>query len=114
MTASTASKPPRNFSISTWTLGTFVAFGGLLYTQITNLVPWLRPFRSYWTVELLNSLFYYPAFITVYFLFFQLLRLKPINIIFSYTSASRFFGRYREPETTLGDLTRKNRGQPEF
>ncbi|MGD2245354.1 MAG: EFR1 family ferrodoxin [Candidatus Aminicenantes bacterium] len=88
-----------------WYIGVLVAYGGALYTWIGGHIPQLLSLRSWWTIELLNAIFYYPAFIAAYFLFFQLLRLKPINTFFTLTSLVRFFGQYREPDTTLNKMT---------
>ncbi len=95
-----------SWAVLLWMVGSSVAFGAFLYTQITRLVPQLESFRNYWTVELLDAIYYYPAFIIAYFFFYRLLRFKPINLLFSYTSLGRLFGQYREPSTTLGDLNK--------
>lgn len=90
-----------------WTLSISLAAGSALYTWLTHIIPQLQSIRSWWTVELLDALFYYPVIITAYFLFFQLIRFKIPNQIFTYSSFERFFGQYREPDTSLKDLTQK-------
>ena len=90
-----------------WYIGILVAFGGALFTWIAGVLPWLQTFRNWWTVELFNAIFYYPAFIVAYFLFFQLTRIKPFNSFFTFTSLVRFFGQYREPDTSLKNLTER-------
>jgi len=98
-----------------WYTGIMVAYGGGLFTLITGVLPWLHSFRNWWTVELLNAIFYYPAFIIAYFLFFQLTRIKLLNTLFTFTSLDRFFGQYREPNTSLKNLTdRASSGKEEF
>ena len=83
--------------------------------MITSVFPWLQSLRNWWTIELLNVIFYYPAFITAYFIFFQLTRIKPLNNFFTFTSLVRFFGQYREPDTYMKNLTdRKTPGGEEF
>lgn len=90
-----------------WYIAILVAYGGAVFTWVAGVLPWLESLRNWWTLELFNALFYYPAFIVAYFLFFQLLRLKPINKFFTFTSLVRFFGQYREPDTSLKNLTDK-------
>ncbi len=90
-----------------WTLGISLAAGSALYTWLTKFIPQLQSIRNWWTVELLDALFYYPVIITAYFLFFHLIRFKLPSQIFTYTSLERLFGQYREPDTSLQDLTRK-------
>ena len=88
-----------------WYIGILVAYGGGLFTLILSVLPWLQSFRNWWTEELLSAIFYYPAFIMAYFLFFQLTRIKPLNSFFTFVSLDRFFGQYREPTTSLKNLT---------
>jgi len=88
-------------------IGILVAYGGVLFTWIAGILPWLQSLRNWWTVELLNAVFYYPAFILAYFIFFQLIKLKPLNSFFTFMSLDRFFGQYREPDTSLKNLTNK-------
>ena len=90
-----------------WYIGILVAYGGGLFTLITSVLPLLQSFKNWWTVELLNAIFYYPAFITAYFLFFRLTRIKSLNNFFTFTSLDRFFGQYREPNTHLKNLTER-------
>ncbi len=98
-----------------WYIGILVAYGAGLFTLITSVFPWFQSLRNWWTIELLNAIFYYPAFITAYFLFFQLTRIKPLNNFFTFTSLDRFFGQYREPDTSLKNLTdRTTPGREEF
>jgi ferredoxin len=90
-----------------WYIGTLVAYGGAVFTWTAGVLPWIKSLRSWWVRELFNVPFYYPALIVAYFLFFQLVRLKPINSFFNLTSPVRFFGQYREPDTTLKNLTER-------
>ena len=98
-----------SWSVLLWYIGASVAAGAFLYTWLTGFIPQLRAFRNFWTVELLDALFYYPAFLAAYFLFFQLTRIKPLNQLFSYTGWARFLKQYREPSTKLKDLTQRKK-----
>lgn len=98
-----------------WYIGILVAYGGGLFTLITSVFPWFQSLRNWWTVELTNAIFYYPAFIMAYFMFFQLTRIKLLNTFFTFASLDRFFGQYREPDTSLKNLTdRTTPGGEEF
>lgn len=96
-----------SWGVLLWGLCAFVAAGSLLYARLAGIVPQLQPFRNYWTVELLDTIFYYPVIIVAYFLFFQLILIKPLNMFFTWTSISHHIGQYREPGTSLKDLTQK-------
>jgi ferredoxin len=87
-----------------WWLGAAAAAGGAVFARAAALVPGLESLRGYWTVELANSVVYYPVFITAYFLFYQLTRLRPVNAVLSRTCPSFFLKQYRAPEISLKDL----------
>lgn len=88
-----------------WWLGSAAALAAAVFTRLTAIVPGLESWRGYWTVELANSLVYYPVFIAAYALFHLLTRLKPLNAVLSRTSLSFFFKQYRAPGTSLALLT---------
>jgi hypothetical protein len=88
-----------------WYIGVSLAAGGLVFAWLAGFFPWLEPHHNFWTEELFDTLFYYPIFLIAYFLFYWLTRLKFVNSLFSYTSWSRFLKQYREPGTSLKDLT---------
>ncbi len=91
--------------------GSSLAVGSLLFDRIVRLAPTLRPFRGYWTIELLNAVSYYPVVIAAYALFFIVTRVRWVNRFFFFPSVARFFGPYREPGTTLSDLTAEGEAQ---
>jgi len=96
-----------SWALLLWYIAVVVGFGGALYTGIQNHIPQLESSRNWFTVELLNAVFYYPAFVIAYFLIYHLTRLRPINSFFSLLSFDRFFGQYREPETRLKDMMKR-------
>ena len=70
--------------------------------------PVVKNYYNYWTFEIVNCIYYYPVIIIAYYIFYQLIRVRFINSIFTYTTLTRIFRRYHEPETSLNDLqTRK-------
>ena len=88
-----------------WWLGSAAAMAAAVFGRLTAILPGLASWRGYWTVELANSLVYYPVFIAAYALFHVLMRLKPLNAVLSRTSPSFFLGQYRAPGTSLPQLT---------
>jgi Pyruvate/2-oxoacid:ferredoxin oxidoreductase delta subunit len=55
----------------------------------------------------LEFLLFYPALFLAYFIFSILIKIKPINSLFAYTTLTRWYRRYREPDTRLQDLKPK-------
>jgi len=96
-----------SWGILLWYIGTAAAFGGELFSWIAGVFPGLGPFRNWRTLELLNSVFYYPAFLAAYFLFHHLTRLKPVSDLFHYLSLHRFFGQYLAPGLAPGDMLKR-------
>jgi ferredoxin len=94
-----------------WWLGSAAALAAAVFTRLTALVPGLASWRGYWTVELANSLVYYPVFIAAYALFHVLARIKPLSVVLSRTSLTFFLGQYRAPGTSLSQLTGRDEGQ---
>jgi NAD-dependent dihydropyrimidine dehydrogenase PreA subunit len=94
-----------SWTVLIWYVAISLAAGGVVYAWLRGYFPVLRPLPNYWTRELFNSLFYYPIIIVGYFLFYQATRLRAVNDFFSYTSWSRYLRQYREPATSLKDLT---------
>ena len=58
--------------------------------------------------NVLDILYFYPAILVSYYLFSLLLRIPFFNCFFTHTTMTHlsFWGRYREPETKLQDLSR--------
>ena len=102
-----------SWAVLLWYIGIAVSFGGIVFSWMAGIIPPLEPFRNWWTLELLNSIFYYPAFLLSYFLFYHLTRLKPVSGLFYYISPDRFFIQYLAPGTTLRDMTLKRSKDPD-
>ncbi|MBN1224763.1 MAG: 4Fe-4S dicluster domain-containing protein [Candidatus Aminicenantes bacterium] len=78
-----------------------------LFDLAARYLPVLKSARTYSTVEILNAAYYYPVIIIAYFIFFQLIRWKPFNLIFTWTTFTHIFRRYHDPETKISDLSHK-------
>ena len=87
-----------------WWLGTVAAMSGAVFARLAVIIPGLESVRNYWTVELANSVVYYPVYLAAYALFHWLTRWRPVNAVLSRTCPSFFLGQYKAPDTTLADL----------
>lgn len=82
-----------------------------LLGELTAHVPG-HPDAGEWTTMLIQ----YPYFLTstaaAYVVFNLLCRIPVVDAAFTYTTATRFYRRYHEPDTRLSDITRKGRFSP--
>jgi hypothetical protein len=76
----------------------------LFYIAARHL-PFLDSIRSYSTVVILDAAYYYPVIIAAYFLFYHLIRWKPVNLLFTWTTFTHIFRRFHDPETKVSDLS---------
>ena len=86
-----------------WALGIPVGYYFLKYVSI--YYPEISRFNNWWTIQLIDAIYVYPAYSLAYYIFYNLLRIRWINNLFTYTSFSRYWRRYHEPETSINDLT---------
>jgi len=80
----------------------------MLFDALAPALPWINGYRSWFVLETVNFLYYFPAILIAYFIFFHLIRLKPINALFTWTTLTHFYKRYREPGTKLKDMLRRS------
>jgi len=76
----------------------------LLFSLKGGSIPWLD-FHGSWLAILINSVYFYLALFAAYGLFWLLIRIPLVNRLFTWTTLTHIWGRYREPEVTLNDLT---------
>jgi Pyruvate/2-oxoacid:ferredoxin oxidoreductase delta subunit len=74
---------------------------------IESYFPQGTSIHHWYLTQIVDALYIYPLYIFVYYLFFLVLKIKPVNRFFTYTGVSVFFRRYNEPSTELADLTSK-------
>jgi len=86
-------------------------FSVTLFDLAARLWPPLEAARSWSAVTLFNAAWYYPVILLAYFLFSILIRWKPIALFFAWTTFTRLFRRYHEPETGLSDLIGETPGK---
>ena len=74
----------------------------------TNLVTTIMPgIEIFWAKQLVEIIYIIPSLIISYRIFWLLVQIPFINTLFAYTSLTRYFRRYHEPETRLKDLMSK-------
>jgi len=61
--------------------------------------------RDYWIQTLISIVYIYPAIMIAYFIFWWLIRIPFINTLFRYTTFTRWYRRYHEPNTKLKNMT---------
>lgn len=66
--------------------------------------PWLAWLDTGFPRFALNYAWFLTALIVAYCLAFQAMRWRPVRLLFSFTTLTRWFRRYREPSTTPRDL----------
>lgn len=62
---------------------------------------------EFWMSDLLDLIWFYPALFISYYIFSTMIRIPVVNRIFTCTTMTHlpFWGRYREPDTRLKDIT---------
>ncbi len=79
--------------------------GVFIFNSIAGVFPQIDTIRNWYTIWIVGAIYLYPAYIIAYFVFFHLIRIKPINTLFTFTTLTHFYRRYHEPETPVRDLT---------
>jgi hypothetical protein len=81
--------------------------GVLIFDSLTHILPQIGAAKNWYTIWIVGALYLYPAYMIAYFLFFHLIRIRPINSLFTYTALTHFYRRYHDPETSLNSLRQK-------
>ncbi len=87
--------------------------GVFIFNSIANVFPQIDAIRNWYTIWIVGAIYLYPAYIFAYFIFFHLIRIKPINTLFTFTTLTHYFRRYHEPETSLKDVLQKKNSNME-
>lgn len=86
--------------------------------MLTAFFAWLDPSLQLspitdvqWLQDLFNLVYFFPAVMLSYGIFWYLIRFPLVNAIFAYTTLTRYYRRYHQPETRLKALMghQKNR-----
>lgn len=81
--------------------------GVYIFNSLASVFPPIAGIRNWYTIWIVGAIYLYPAYIFTYFIFFHLIRLKPVNTLFTFTTLTHFYRRYHEPETPVKDLLQK-------
>jgi len=65
--------------------------------------------ENLWVKQIIEMVYVIPAIIISYWIYWLLIRIPFVNTLFTYTSLTRYFRRYHEPETRLKDFEIKNK-----
>ncbi|MBN2420434.1 MAG: EFR1 family ferrodoxin [Deltaproteobacteria bacterium] len=60
--------------------------------------------ENFWLKQAAEMIYVIPAIIVTYWIYWVIIQIPFINTLFAYTSFTRYFRRYHEPETRLKDL----------
>lgn len=72
--------------------------------KINTLIPLFPVIEDYWLNQLFNIIYFFPSIILSYWIFWRLIKIPILNTLFTYTTLTRYFRRYHEPETKLKHL----------
>jgi Pyruvate/2-oxoacid:ferredoxin oxidoreductase delta subunit len=75
-----------------------------LFLWLGALAPALRGLNETWVGTTASLLYWYPAIFLPYYGLHLLLRIPAVNWLFTHTTLTHYWGRYREPEVKLGQL----------
>jgi hypothetical protein len=82
-----------------------------LFRWLGSIIPALSGLDQTWAGMLAYLLQYYLAIFASYYLFQLALRVSAVNRLFTYTTLTHYWGRYRDPEVKLGQLTRHSHSE---
>jgi len=78
-----------------------------IFTWLDGFVPGIRELKGSLIGEMVDLLYYYPAIFISYYIFFALIQIPWINWLFTHTTITHFWGRYREPNVKLKNISIK-------
>jgi len=86
-----------------------VPISAYLFSWLDMYIPGIGSLEGLWIGDILNLIYYYPAIFISYYIFHSLIRIPLINWLFTYTTMTHFWGRYREPNTRLKNIAVKKK-----
>jgi ferredoxin len=78
-----------------------------LFGTLGGRVPWIAAVDSFAVRVAIDYVYFLAALVAAYFVFWVLIRIRPINALFTYTTLTCVYRRYHEPDTPLDELTGK-------
>ncbi len=86
-----------------WWISSVPAWAYLLI-WMSEYLPWLRGLEQSWLSLPLKLIYTALVFIVPYYAFVLLLRVRVINWLFTHTTLTHYWGRYKEPAVKLAEL----------
>ncbi len=86
---------------------TMVPIGVYLLTKLGMTVSGGIEIKDYWLTQLIQFAYIYPSLFISYFIFHYLIRIPFINTLFTYTTLTHIYKRYKEPGTKLKEIAPK-------
>ena len=80
----------------------------MILLRKTKFLSFILPFtKDFWLNQIIEMIYIIPALLISYWIFWLLIQIPFINTLFAYTTFTRYFRRYHEPETRLKDFMAK-------
>ncbi len=76
----------------------------LVTNGVLRHLPWGGLLSGDWSLLVLQYPAYFLSLWAAYWVFWWLVRIPPVNALFAYTTLTRVYRRYHEPETKLSDM----------
>jgi Pyruvate/2-oxoacid:ferredoxin oxidoreductase delta subunit len=86
-----------------------VPFAQYLLNLMVTYIPGAEMIRGTWAMTVIQYPFFLMSLAAAYALFYLLTRITAVNAAFAYTTLTRAYRRYHEPDTGAGEMRRKIR-----
>jgi ferredoxin len=80
-----------------------------LFNSLEPLIPWIASLDHPAVLAVVQYVYFLVALVVAYFLFWVLIHIPPINTLFTYTTLTRIYRRYHEPDTEAEELRGKKK-----
>lgn len=90
---------------------TSIPFSVYFFLWASRKIPWIANLDTHFSREALDFLLTYPALFLSYYLLHLATRFRWTNRLLTYSTFTRLYRRYHEPQTRVGQLTRAKKPQ---
>jgi Pyruvate/2-oxoacid:ferredoxin oxidoreductase delta subunit len=88
---------------------TVIPFAQYLLNSLVMVLPGAETIRGTWGMNVIQYPFFLISLAAAYVLFWFLTRIPAVNAVFAYTTLTRAYRRYHEPDTGVKELRRKTK-----
>jgi Pyruvate/2-oxoacid:ferredoxin oxidoreductase delta subunit len=88
---------------------TVIPFAQYLLNSLVTVLPGAEMIRGTWGMNVIQYPFFLVSLAAAYVLFWLLTRIPAVNAVFAYTTLTRAYRRYHEPDTGVKELRRKTK-----